>query len=266
MTLRLRRRPSRAQWTAALAALAAAPLLLAGAPSPQAAPRPREKDPFRAYQAGLYDQALQGFVDAQVERPEDPRLALNVGSAHYQMRNFKDAGTAYGQAAAKTQDPKLRAQALYNLGNVAYREGQLEEAVKLYQAALELNPDDEDAKFNLEFVRNEIRRRHEEAKKRQEEQKGQQGQEGQQGEQGQQGQEGQQGQQGQEKGEQQPAPGEDEKGNAVTEREADEAGQGERAMSKEEAERVLAALSEARPDHQGDKAQRGRKVRGGKDW
>ena len=42
-----------------------------------------------------------------------------------------------------------------------------------YQAALAADPDDADAKFNLEFVRDEIRRRMEEAKKRQEQQKNQ---------------------------------------------------------------------------------------------
>jgi tetratricopeptide (TPR) repeat protein len=59
---------------------------------------------------------------------------------------------------------------VYNLGNSAYRQGRLEEAVELYKRALELDPDDRDAKFNLEFVRDEIRRRHEEAKNRQQQQ------------------------------------------------------------------------------------------------
>ena len=257
----------------AMALAAVAPLLTAQAPTGE-----REKDPYRAYEAGLYDQALQGFVDAQVERPEDPHLALNVGSAHYKMKNYGEAAASYGRAAATSEDPELRARALYNLGNVAFREGKLEEAVRLYQSALESKPDDPDAKFNLEFVRNEIRRRHEEAKKRQEQQKEKQQQGGeqqqkeqeQQGEQGQdekqekeeqQGQEekqeqeqqqGQQGQQGQEKQEQAG--------------QQHEVGQPEGAMSQDEAERLLAALSETRPEHEGEKGKRARKVRGGKDW
>jgi Ca-activated chloride channel family protein len=138
---------------------------------------PQADTPYEAYEQGLFDQALQGFTDLQVEFPEDPEVALNVGSAHYQMRNYAEADRAFSTAALAT-DPSLRAEALYNMGNSAFRQGRLEDSVGIYKAALEINPDDEDAKFNLEFVRNEIRRRHEEAQKRQEQQ--QQGQDQQQ--------------------------------------------------------------------------------------
>lgn len=143
----------------------------------------RPGSPYEAYEAGLYDEALKGFVDLQVERPDDPEVALNVGSAQYQMRNFPEADRTFGNAAM-AQDPGIRGQALYNLGNSAYRQGRLQEAVELYKAALEIDPDDEDAKFNLEFVRDEIRRRHEEAQKRQEQQDQQQQQQEEQQEQG----------------------------------------------------------------------------------
>ena len=134
--------------------------------------RRRPDSPYEAYDAGLFDEALQGFVDLQVERPEDPEVALNVGSTQYQMRNFPEADRTFSKATM-AQDPSVRGQALYNLGNSAYRQGRLQEAVELYKSALEIDPDDEDAKFNLEFVRDEIRRRHEEAQKRQQEQQDQ---------------------------------------------------------------------------------------------
>jgi Ca-activated chloride channel family protein len=140
--------------------------------------RPRSADPYVAYADGVYDQALQGFIDQQVERPEDPAVALNVGSTHYQMRNYAEADRAFSEGLL-SDDPEIRAQAIYNLGNSAYRQGRLEEAVELYKAVLEIDPEDEDAKFNLEFVRNEIRRRHEEAQKRQEQQEQQQQQQSQ---------------------------------------------------------------------------------------
>ncbi|MGB6334331.1 MAG: tetratricopeptide repeat protein [Thermoanaerobaculia bacterium] len=155
--------------TAALAQTGTQPV-----PEAESAPaRVRAGDPWEAYEAGMYEQALSGFVDLQVERPDDPAVALNLGSVHYQMRNFEEADRAFFGATLST-DESLREQALYNLGNSAFRQGRLEEAVELYKAALEIDPDDEDAKFNLEFVRDEIRRRHEEAQKRQEEQQQQQ--------------------------------------------------------------------------------------------
>ncbi|MDY7095726.1 MAG: tetratricopeptide repeat protein [Acidobacteriota bacterium] len=149
-----------------------------GAPA-QSGPGDREAggarrigDPYEAYDQGVYDQALQGFVDQQVERPEDPAVAFNIGSSHYQMKDYEAAQRSFA-AAALSADPKLQQQAVYNLGNVAFRQGKLEEAVEHYKRALELDPDDQDAKFNLEFVRDEIRRRHEENQKRQQEQQNQ---------------------------------------------------------------------------------------------
>jgi Ca-activated chloride channel family protein len=55
-----------------------------------------------------------------------------------------------------------------------YRQGKLAEAVEYYKKALDLDPDDEDAKHNLEFVREEIKRRLNQEKQRQQEQKEQQ--------------------------------------------------------------------------------------------
>ncbi|MCP4661063.1 MAG: tetratricopeptide repeat protein [bacterium] len=143
------------------------------APAPttetQAVAPERFDDPYAAYASGNWEQALEGFVDQQVEHPENSEVALNLGSVHYEMKDYEEAERHFASAVL-SGDPGVRNQALFNLGNSAYRQGKLQEAVELYMAALEADPDDEDAKFNLEFVRDEIRRRHEEAQKRQQEQ------------------------------------------------------------------------------------------------
>ena len=118
-----------------------------------------------SYDKEAYAEALEGFLDAQVERPEDIRLKYNVGSTQYRVRGFGEAEEAFW-AAANAGDPELKQKAFYNIGNTAYRQGKLEEAVAHYKQALDLDPEDEDARFNLEFVREEIKRRLNEAKDR----------------------------------------------------------------------------------------------------
>ena len=49
-----------------------------------------------------------------------------------------------------------------------FRQGKLDKAIEAFQSAIDHNPDDDDAKFNLEYTRDEIRRRHEQSKKQQE--------------------------------------------------------------------------------------------------
>lgn len=257
-------------------------------------PAPVEySSPYAAWDAGAYDQALRGFADHQTERPDDPELSLNVGAAHYKLSDFEAADGEFYRAAA-IGDDELRAQALYNLGNSAYRQDKLEDAVDFYMASLEANPDDLDAKFNLEFVRDEMRRRQQDSQNRQqneqqqEEQEDQGAQQQSEGDQGQDqdqdqdqedsGQEQDPGDQGRE---QQPQGGEgpqDSDGDGIpdaedpdTRADGPESGNQGRpqepapGMTPEEAERYLQALEEGRPDPT-RRGQRGRRSRLAKDW
>jgi len=117
-------------------------------------------DPFDAYEAEAWEEALEGFLDRRAQRPDDSAELLNVGSTHYQMGEYEEAVRAFRTAAASPDGPAtVREKAFYNLGNTAYRQGRLEEAVEHYREALELDPEDEDAKLNLELVLRELDRR-----------------------------------------------------------------------------------------------------------
>ena len=123
----------------------------------QDAPQVDYSSPYEAFDAAAYAQALEGFVDRQTRQPDDPEWSLNVGAAHYKMSDFESADAQFYRAAA-IGDDEVRSQALYNLGNSAYRQGKLGDAIDFFMASLEANPDDLDAKFNLEFVREEMKR------------------------------------------------------------------------------------------------------------
>lgn len=112
-----------------------------------------------------FEEALNTFVDAQIEYPEDSNLKYNIASVHYKMKNYDEAVKGFFDVAAGAQDVQLEERALYNIGNAKYRQGKLEEAVEYYKKALELDAEDKDALQNLEFVREEIKRRVNESKK-----------------------------------------------------------------------------------------------------
>ncbi len=122
------------------------------------------------YNSKKYDEALQQFLDAQVELPNDPALRFNVGNTYYKMNNYQEAEKAFSACTALHVDPALQQKAFYNLGNCAYKQGKLEAAVAYFQKAVELDPQDTDAKANLEFVRQEIRKRIHDAQERQKQQ------------------------------------------------------------------------------------------------
>jgi Ca-activated chloride channel family protein len=130
----------------------------------------RYKTGEKQYERQEYEEALNSFVDAQLEVPEDPRLTYDIANTHYKMKNFEEAAKSYLSVAGRSPDMSLEEQAYYNLGNCMYRQGKLVEAVDYYKKALDLDPDDEDAKHNLEFVREEIKRRQNQEKQRQQQQ------------------------------------------------------------------------------------------------
>lgn len=134
---------------------------------------------LRQYKAGKYDQALKEY-EALIERKkDDPRLHFNAGAAAYREGKFDDAAQQFSQAIA-SPDLKLQQLAYYNVGNALYYAGEhlpdpqkrteaWEKAAKNFELSLKLNPQDADAKFNLEFVKKKL----EELKQQQQKQKDQ---------------------------------------------------------------------------------------------
>jgi len=119
----------------------------------------------RLYQDGKFDEALKTYVDGQIEHADDLALKYNIAASHYKTKNYDEAVKGYLDIAASAKDAGLQEKSLYNCGNALYQQGKLEESIEYYKKALGLNHDDQDAKHNLEFVQEELKKRKSEAKK-----------------------------------------------------------------------------------------------------
>ncbi|MFT4577727.1 MAG: Ca-activated chloride channel family protein [Nitrospinales bacterium] len=113
------------------------------------------------YQEGLFPEAEKNFSQARSSRPEDPRLNYNLGSSYYKQEKFQEALQDYTHAALENSDPQLKKNSIYNSGNALFKMGKLEEAEAAYKKVLTLDPSDMDAKFNLEFVREQLKKKDE---------------------------------------------------------------------------------------------------------
>lgn len=110
------------------------------------------KEGIDAYNQGAYDKALKLFIDAQLDHPDRPDILYNIGNAYYHTGDYEAAAKNYKEAL-KTENKLLQQKAHYNLGNADFRKNKYEDALKNYEDALKLNPDDIQAKQNLEFVK-----------------------------------------------------------------------------------------------------------------
>ncbi len=104
------------------------------------------------YKKQNYEEALKVYQDAQSDAPQKPELNYNVGNALYQQKRYDPAKGSY-QESVLASDSKLRANAYYNLGSVQFRKGDLQDSLRLFEKALELNPKDKDTRYNIELIK-----------------------------------------------------------------------------------------------------------------
>jgi Ca-activated chloride channel family protein len=126
---------------------------------------------LRAYRAGNFTNALVAYQDLAQIHTNDLRYVFNAGTAAYRATNYDEALNDF-KIVAGAPDLKLQQQALYNLGNTQYRQGELKfepssesldnvetawkEAVQNYSHAYQLNTNDVDAAFNFNFVKQQL--------------------------------------------------------------------------------------------------------------
>jgi Ca-activated chloride channel homolog len=105
----------------------------------------------KLYKEKKYPEALKRYTEAQLEAPDSPQLHYNLGNVFFRQGEVEKAREEYRRALAAA-DASLDPRAVYNLGNTFLNQQQYQEAVEAYQRTLKLSPKDMDAKRNLELA------------------------------------------------------------------------------------------------------------------
>ncbi len=121
-----------------------------------------------AFNQGDYLQASEYYREKLKKAPNDPQLQYNYGTATYKNNMFDDAIDAFTKAL-KSDDVELQKKAYYNRGNSYYQKGvevqqadpettlnQWKQAVNSLESALQLNPDDADARHNHDIIKKRL--------------------------------------------------------------------------------------------------------------
>ena len=109
------------------------------------------------YHEGEFKESVENFSSAGVDRPKDSRISYNLGNAHYKEGKFQEALQSYNQSALDEKNPDIQKNSLYNTGNTLVKLEKLEEAASAYKKVLTLDPNDMNAKYNLEYVRQKLK-------------------------------------------------------------------------------------------------------------
>ena len=129
-------------------------IVLVGAP--QLPAQESTSDPaLNAFREGDFDKAIQLYSDMLAEKSGDENLKFNLGSAFYKKGTFNAARSGF-EDALRIEDSQTKSKVYYNLGNTLFKMNNPEESLEAFKRAIKLNPKDEDAKYNYEFVKSLI--------------------------------------------------------------------------------------------------------------
>ena len=131
------------------------------------------------YKSQQYDKAAAQYADALKDDPGNRAAKMNLATALYKQGKPDEAIKLYTELAADAKEPAESSQASYNTGAVLSRQKRLEESIEAYKKALRQNPDDKDARENLQKALLELKKKNppppkKENKKKQDQQQKQQ--------------------------------------------------------------------------------------------
>ncbi len=109
---------------------------------------------------------------AQTYEEQGGDAGFNLGGALYRQGRFSEAAAEYGNSAATSEGDSIRqAEGFYNLGNSLAKEQKFKESIGAYINSLKLNPDNIQAKYNLAWAQDQMKKQQEEQQKQQDQNK-----------------------------------------------------------------------------------------------
>ena len=99
-------------------------------------------------------QALEHYKEAEKHTPSNKKkemLNFNKGTAYYKLEDYDKALDKFTDSIS-SGDPEIQKKAFFNMGNTYMKQKKYKEAVDCYIKALEIDPNYEKAKKNLEYL------------------------------------------------------------------------------------------------------------------
>lgn len=114
----------------------------------------------QAFEKQDYQLALENYQKARTDLTSKAVPDYNIGNTHYRLEDYNEAENALKQSLSESNE-ELAQNGYYNMGNTFYRRSQFEAAIEAYKEALRLDPDDMEAKYNLELALQQLEKQQE---------------------------------------------------------------------------------------------------------
>ena len=125
----------------------------------------------KAYKENNYNAAENAYQEALKNSDTNVTASYNLGNALYKKNNTEEAVKSYDNAIANAKDNSVKQKAFYNKGVALQAAKKLPQCITAYENALILNPNDEDARQNLQRALKEQKKQQQQQNKNQDKNK-----------------------------------------------------------------------------------------------
>ncbi len=113
------------------------------------------------YQKNKFSESEILYRKASDKNKTSPDAVFNTGDALYKQKKYEDAGKQFIENSTMNEDKDKKSAAMYNLGNSLLQSDKLEESINAYKNSLRLNPANPEAKYNLAYAQDLLRKQQE---------------------------------------------------------------------------------------------------------
>lgn len=122
------------------------------------------------YKIGQFDLAERQYRAALEADPTNTTARYNLANALYHQRRFQDAVKVLDENVQQPNiGPQLKSGSYYNKGVVYTKQKDLPNSIEAYKAALRIDPDDRQARENLQKALIELRQQQQQQQRNQQE-------------------------------------------------------------------------------------------------
>jgi Ca-activated chloride channel family protein len=121
----------------------------------------------REYEKNKFSESEISYRKAIDKNKQLPNAIFNIGDALYKQDKYEDAAKQFTENVSLNDDRNKKSAGLYNLGNSMLKANKLKESIDAYKGSLKLRPDNKEAKYNLAYAQDLLKKQEEQKQNQQ---------------------------------------------------------------------------------------------------
>jgi tetratricopeptide (TPR) repeat protein len=124
----------------------------------------------REYEKNKFSESEISYRRAIDKNKASGDAVFNAGDALYKQKKYEDAGKQFIESHKMNEEKEKRSESMYNLGNSLLMANKLQESIEAYKNSLKLKPENMEAKYNLAYAQDLLKKQQEQQNQHQQKQ------------------------------------------------------------------------------------------------